>query len=195
MNINEYLKEVKNATIEQLEKTYGIYDNGAVILNGDYGQVLNHVLGSPLSDEFFKGKYLKIREQSEEQYKDHPDYGNKLHIKNVFESEKGFVHFQLETPPGLMDLLFDGFDGKHFLRQKNGYNMVFCYHPSFNDEGVVVPENCVPAMLKLVEDVIQYGMKLKMPLCITRLGDATPDDPRGTVTTDRRTLLAPVYWP
>ena len=181
MELEEYLQGLRNCPDEpitpdgknlftnHLTAEFGIYDNWDILLRADYDEVVRDLIDSTSGRSLFKGQYRLVRDniQSDNSY-----------INKLFEYVPGHVVMQVGNivPPGG---IIEGDENlpwiQHSNRQQREFSMSLCLCPYQKKD--IQGMGCNKAMAIVIEDIAQYAIKKKLPLCFPcSIGRAYGDD-------------------
>jgi hypothetical protein len=190
MDIHAYLEGIKNCpdkmitwetkfgrqyTSHQLTYDFGIKDNWPILLNCDYGQLVEALLSAP-NDEFShkynliertvkdKKEWVKVNEEIE----DGERYAQFRQEGNVFQ---GIEHY-LKFMPGPVKLQVTNYQRgdwhwifePHASRQMLDYNVCAFLQP----RGTSRPMKTFEALAAVVTDFCEYAIKNDLSLCLPR---------------------------
>ncbi len=185
MKLEDWLKKVKacpdrdivvdtrdNTKDSLLHNEYGIYDNWPVLLRADYGEVLQHLVGSVTSRRFFARRYKPLHTV--------PSDCNPENRRQDFAYVRGIVIFQLRNRPDT----YNAPDNAHARRWLRDYTMTFMLHP-YQDDKPIPGVHRHRAMVWVIEDICNYAVKRNLPLCL----------PRSFGAKDTNDTSRIVYWP
>lgn len=167
MELEEYLQGLRNCPdekitmenyyTERLTAEFGIEDNWEILLKADYGEVIRDFIDSTISQKLFVGKYRFV-----EDHEFNEDDNEGRPFRRIFEYVPGIVLIQAFNcnPLDELDEVDDGY--KQFnLRQ---FNINLCLHP-YQKKKVKGIKSASKVMALVIEDIAQYAMKKKFPLC------------------------------